>query len=464
MKTILFKYHLIIAVLLSVNSSFGQETVFTFEEFLEIVKKHHPISYQAELKLKKGEAYKLKARGGFDPKLDASFNQKYFDGKNYYSHLNGGLKIPTWFGVTGYLGYENNEGVQLNPENYNPESGLVNGGLSITLGRGLFIDSRRAELKQAEFFLNSSVLEQRIILNDLTYKASQAYLEWQKYYNELDVYDNALKNAKATFLAVKQSFQLGDKPAIDTVEYKIVVQNRELKYEQAKLNFNNKTLMLQVYLWQDGYVPLEIDSTLVPGVIQNDLQVYFPELNLLDSVIENHPEVELYKNKIAVQRIDYRLNKENLKPVLDLKYNILNEPVNDNPITDLSVNNYKWGATLSYPIFTRKERANLKLADIKIKETTADVTIKKAELKYKINASVNSARTSLTQADISRVNVIDYNKLFNSEKVLFGIGESSIFMLNSREKSLIESKIKMIKAAIDQKKSLIKYNYLIFNP
>jgi len=62
------------------------------------------------------------------------------------------------------------------------------------------------------------------------------------------------------------------------------------------------------------------------------------------------------------------LNYTVLKAKLDLKYNALSEPIDGNPLTDYSINNCNWGASFVYPIFVRKARGVMKLADIKLQE------------------------------------------------------------------------------------------------
>ena len=85
---------------MSSNLLYSQDSLkkyLTFTDYLSIVKEHHPVAYQANLKLREGDSYLQKAKSGFDPKLTGTMKQKYFDGKKYYSYLNGGLKVPTWF-------------------------------------------------------------------------------------------------------------------------------------------------------------------------------------------------------------------------------------------------------------------------------------------------------------------------------------------------------------------------------
>ena len=450
-----------ITLILFILPLFGltQGGIFTYEEFVKIVRLHHPIAYQSGLQLEKGKAYLMKAKGGFDPKLDAGIDQKYFKDNMYFSHLNSKLKVPTWFGITAQAGYDNNEGVYLNPEFNSPNNGLFNAGLSITLGKGLFIDERRAELKQAKIYLNSSALEQKIILNRLIFNASVTYWKWKSTYLKLQVYREAIVNAEVRLGGVKQSVVFGDKPAIDTVEAKIILQNRQLNYYQAEFDFNSMRQKMNVYLWQAGFIPLELDSLSIPNLEMT----YDQDLGFFnDSLIENHPEVLLYQNKIEIQKIDNRLQKESLKPTLNLSYDFINEPIENNPFVDANLNNYKWGATFSYPLFIRKERANIRLSEIKLKEIGSNNELKKASIKYKVQAIDGNIKNLANQLKVANETIVNYNQLFISENTLFEIGESSVFMINYRESAYIKSQLKAVEIYEKLLSNTQKFKYQLF--
>ncbi|MEN8956540.1 MAG: TolC family protein [Flavobacteriales bacterium] len=453
------KYILIGLILIPFAIFSQKEDVFTYAEFIDIVKKHHPIAYQSNLQVEKGQAYLLKAKGGFDPKLDAAIDQKYFKDKQYYSHINSKLKVPTWFGITAQAGYETNEGVFLNPEFNSPNNGLFNAGLSITLGKGLFIDERRAELKQGKIYLNSSELEQKVILNRLIYNASLTYWKWKTSYLKLQIYKNAITNAEIRLKGVKGSVTFGDKPAIDTVEAKIILQNRQLNYYQAKFMMDNVRQKLNVYLWQAGFIPLELDSNALPV---NDMD-YEDNLGFFnDSLIDKHPEVLLYQNKIEIQKIENRLQREGLKPTFNLSYDFINEPIGNNPFTDANMNNYKWGATFSYPLFIRKERANVRLSEIMLKETRANTELKKASITYKVRGIDGNIVNLGQQLEIANETIINYERLFTSENTLFGIGESSVFLINYRESALIKSQLKAVEIYEQLLNNTQEYKYQLF--
>ncbi|WP_338039109.1 hypothetical protein [Maribacter litopenaei] len=75
------KYFILVLLFCSCFLVSGQQNdtlVLRFNEYLGYVKKFHPIAKQAELALSTGQANLLKARGGFDPKLDVDYAEKGF--------------------------------------------------------------------------------------------------------------------------------------------------------------------------------------------------------------------------------------------------------------------------------------------------------------------------------------------------------------------------------------------------
>lgn len=459
MKHILIIFAIILGLEVVAQES---STVLRFEEYMEIVKTHHPMSYKAALQSEKGQATVLKARGGFDPKLSGSVNQKYFDDKTYYSYIHGGLKVPTWFGITLQSGYESNEGEYLNRSSTLPEEGLWYAGASIQLGDGLIFDERRAELKQAKIYRESSQLEGQLMLNELYFEAARAYWDWFKAYHKYEVYVGAVENADIRKRGVVSSAFLGDKPFIDTLEAGIQLQNRQIGLQQSLLDLKNKTALLEVYLWQDGFVPLELDSLTIPEPMEQvNVSLVEPTVyTLRDSMLLNHPKLILYQNKRDMKAVDLKVKKQGLLPDLELKYNALSQPIGGDPLAQYSINNYNWGASISYPILTRKERGAIRLSKLEVREIELEQQDQLATIRYKIQAALNNWNTSVDQIRLYQSVTEDYERLLEGEQKLFSIGESSLFMINSREKALINAQLKLIEFKRDNKvaKHLLDYN------
>lgn len=434
-----------------------------FNEFMRLVKKNHPIAKQAELQLELGEAYLQKSRGMFDPQVFSEISQKYFDDKQYYNLNNSGLKIPTWYGLEFGGGYERNEGVFLNPQNNVPNAGLWYAGASLNIGQGLFIDERRAELNKAKIFVKSTQAERQIIYNELLYNAGNTYWEWFNAFHTLKIYEEALSLAEERFEAVKQNAKFGDVPLIDTVEASIQVQNRMLNYQQADLNYKNTTALLSVYLWDEGIIPLEIDENTIPLTLEmvEPLTVSGNLMAQLDSISLTHPELAQYEFRLQQLQLDRRLKQEMIKPKLNLRYNAITAPVGNDAFVDYNTNNYNWGLEFSIPLFLRKERGDLKIAQLIINETKLDFDNKKAAINYKAIAAMNELGTSFNQANLYAKTVKDYLQLLNGEKQKFDAGETSLFMVNARELGYINTQLKYIELIAKNQKARLTTDFAL---
>ena len=291
-------------------SLFGQNapTEFSFNEFLGYVKKYHPLVKQADLKLNEAQANLMQARGAFDPKIEVDFSEKQFKHSEYYSILNSSFKIPTWYGIELKAGFDNAEGIYVNPENTLPNSGLTSLGISVPLGQGLFINQRMADIRKAKIAQNLNVAERNLQAVEVIYEASVSYVNWKRSFDEVKLYENYLENALIRYNGVSKLIEEGDKPAIDSVEAGIAVKTRKLNLEEAKLKFTKAKLELSNYLWLENNIPLELNDGLQPEdllskSIKETLQIN--ELGTID--LDNHPKIKALDAKIAMLKVDRKL-------------------------------------------------------------------------------------------------------------------------------------------------------------
>lgn len=447
-------------IILNVGFLSAQKT-FSDILFYQLVVKNHPLSKQANLELEYGRVSVLKAKGGFDPKVYNSLNQKYYNSTQYYSLLDAGLKVPTWYGLELKTGFENNQGTYIDDQEKSPQGGLWYGGASLTLGQGLFIDQRRAELAKSKIFQQSTVFERQLQLNELIYEAGYAYWNWFLVHNSREVLSEALDLARVRLQAVKQSAEYGDRPFIDSVEAKIQVQNRESMLRSFEAEQQNAINKLATYLWEENLVPLELDSLTRPVSLDSISIKALLTLSetIIDSTLNNHPYLQITNFKIKSLEVDQRLKKEQLKPTLNLNYNFLNEPVNYNPFNQFSVNNYKWGFNFEMPVFLRKERADFQLSNIKLQDEKLNFENNKAYLLAKIQNANIDLKNSIVQLEIYRNTVSDSKRLLDAEKTMFEGGESSLFLINARETAYIQSKLKYIEALTKNQQAYLSLQF-----
>ena len=459
------KYLVIIFCLLVACGGYSQDSasILTFGEYIEIVEKNHPVMYQVALRSDMIKSTRKMARGGFDPKLEADWNNKSFDDKNYYSIASGALKVPTWYGIDVKAGYDRNEGQFLNESDLLPTRGLWNAGISVPLGKGLIIDARRAALQRADIYDSATQQEQLIIANEVLFNASMAYLQWQTYQQYLVIASEGVDLANQRLDGTRSSFINGDKPAIDTLESFISLQSREMDQMKASQDLLNAKLRVENFLWVEGVVPLEVNDNVLPEPIDIKLLQYqFDSISLLqDQRLITHPELLLYDCKIANIDIDQKLAKEEVKPDIRVNYNPLLAVANDGLFDNFNANDYKLGASISYPILQRKQRGKIELNKLKLQETEFDKSLKSQDLKIKLDTYINNMVQSSQQYDLQTLTLNNYSRMLIAENRKLQEGESSIFLVNSRESKYLESRYKQID--VGRKLIFNKLTYLFYS-
>jgi len=413
----------------------------TYNEFLGFVKKYHPLVKSANLEINQAQANLMMARGGFDPKIEVDFEQKKFKDNQYYSILNSSFKIPTWYGVEIKAGFDNNEGIYLNPENTVPNQGLTSLGISVPLGQGLFINQRMADLRKAKIQVKLSQAERNLMAVAVLYDASVAYFNWKRNYNEVTLYQTYLNNANIRYQGIAKSIEQGDKPAIDSVEAGIIVRNRKLSLEESQLKLAKAKLELANFLWLENNVPLELQDDIVPEenlvlTIKETLRTN--DLMLDNPSLENHPKINALEQKIEMLEVDRKLKANMLLPRIDLGYSYLSEP---RYFDNYRFQDYKVGLNFYFPLFLRKERGSLQLAKFKLQDVKFDLDLERVSLKNKIKAQQTEISSLEKQKQLIDNLVVDYNTMLSSEERLFTFGESSIFLINTRENNLVSAQL-----------------------
>jgi outer membrane protein TolC len=444
----------IISFLWLASGTFAQDTlkVLTLDIFLQHVREHHPVALVAGNEVEQAERVIQLSKGSFDPVLFSDIDQKYYDGKTYYSTISSGIKIPTRLGFNLKASGDWNRGDYLNPQNRVPADGLSYLGVEIPVGRGLLTDERRTQLKRAGVAWQQSQVERQLTLNELLFEAGEQFIFWQEQEAQLLLAEEGFELSRIRLEQVRVNAMVGERPAIDTVEASAQYYNRLIDLEQRRLNTQNARLRIEQYLWDQGMIPLQLEASVQP----EKLTVNAP-VSLLQP-IDNHPAIQWYDLKTADLQLERKLKIEMLKPQLNLNYNLLQTPENLMG-GQLSFSDYKWGATFYVPLLLRKERASLAITRLKLSSVQWDLQQKQRELQIKQLQVRNEWNTHVTQAESSRIAASRYQQLAAAERSLFELGESSLFLINAREMSYLSAQSKYLEYVAKTRKSALKESY-----
>ena len=431
--------------------------LFGLEEFYDLIIKNHPTVKQANLLSEVARQEIRLARGSFDPKLEAQFDKKRYNGQQYYDIFNGALKFPTFFPVDPSIGIDNNSGKYLNPERYiGAEYNYyqIYAGISVPLGKGLMTDERRAALRQAELFKDIAEADQVKTINKLLLDAAKIYWDWYYAYYKYRLLNRTVRIAEEIFERTKANYTFGEASVVDTVQARISMQQTTIEQQQASLDFENSSLSLSNMLWDSLSNPLNIDSRWIP-YLMNDTWTITPEnlKTLADQARLHHPDLRKIETKVNQLETEKKLAIENLKPQLNVNYYAINQPLT--PVGEFSSaldNNYKFGIDFSFPIFLRKERSKLALTKLKLTNTEWERTLTERQIINKLAATYNQLNYLRTIVAAQAQMVGSYERMLEAELMNLEQGESDLFKINVQLEKLIEAKSKWIKLLAENEK------------
>ncbi|RED99536.1 TolC family protein [Marinoscillum furvescens] len=456
-----------ILFLLIVNVATAQtDTVYlALEEVLEMARSNHPLLAQARLQSDLADAQLRTARGTLDPKIESSYQLKNFKDKTYYDKFYNALKIPVWFPIDPKVEVYRNEGSYLNPESYvssATDHWQVTAGVSLPVGKGLFIDERRMLIKQAKIYGSLAEAEQIKLANKALFTIIKSYWDWYLASEKLKLAISAQELAADIYDRVLTDYEYGEAAVVDTVQALITFQTRQADYTKAQLDWNQTRLALSIHLWGAEGIPLELSELAFPvpnqtfGVVPSDTSVQ----RLVSWATENHPEVIKLAGKSRQLDVEQSWNKESLKPEINLSYSLIDAPFSQDGIsTPKWDENYKLGMDFSFPLLLRKERGKLQKTRVYKEQVELDLQLTRKAVENQILAEYNELLTLQTLRTQYQLMSQNYQRLYQAEIINLENGESDLFKLNIQQNKLLEANIKYLEAYVKFEKQKVQLPY-----
>ncbi|WP_312191745.1 TolC family protein [Sphingobacterium sp.] len=439
---------------------------FTVNDLEELLMANHPIVKQVSLLSESAKAQVAQALGKFDPAIYSSFKNKHFGNTDYYNEWNNELKIPLWLaGADLKIAYDRNVGEYTNPQSRTNNAGLSAVGLSIPLGQGLIIDNRRNTLRQAKAMINYLEGEKIKQINTIWFQALSDYWNWYFAYRQYQLLLEGVKLADQRFNAISEQTLLGDKPAIDSIEASVILKERRMELSKYEAELKNARIVVSNHLWNDQQSPVELPEHVVPDRIDDNLDLPDSKviMALLDSARNSHPELIKLSSKNQQLVFEESYRKEMLKPKFNISGTLIASRRGFNefilPQYDFNWHNYKLGFEFAFPLFVRAERGKLREVRIKQDQMRFEQLVTERNIHNDVVKKYNDLNAYSEQIKLQSVNLSNQELLLKGELNKFELGESTLFVVNSRENKLIEMQIKQEKLLTDYRKALAELYY-----
>jgi outer membrane protein TolC len=430
----------------------GGARPYPFEEFARVVRANHPVARQARLAADQADAEVRVARGAFDPTVTASWDQKTFGSTRYYDYVSAALKIPTPLGADIKVAYDRTRGRYFTPDRRTPNAGLLTAGISLPLGQRLLTDERRNALAVARALRDVADGDRAAAVNRLLLDAAKDYARWFETTRRIEVSREGVSLAEFRLRAVRARVVNGDAAAIDTVEALVELQRRQVQQAEAEQGAFAAELTVTAYVWDARGQPAPLPTDVAPvadgptGFTLDGADVP----SLVARAERRHPNVIRAQGRVEQAAAQRRFVAQQLIPFAEAELGSLADAGAGGTAPPFETEgDYKAGLTARVPLLFMKERGRLDAASARLDQQSAERQRVRRDVGNAVRIAANDLATTERLLDIQRVTVTQAELLRAGEQRKFENGESTLFLVNARERLVLDERLKL--AALEAK-------------
>ena len=448
MANLKMRYILISAVLLLPISAASEEV--TTQKIITSITENHPklLALDAnEQQIKQGIQA---AEGAFDIRLQQNTKLKisgFYDG-NYLSQS---LVKPLRF-MGGRLTsqYRISDGTFADYDGgYETRSGgEASVGIALSLLRDRDIDSRRVAVSNAKLAVEGWSSQEKLSVNKLLYDGLSRYLDWYETNLRLKVIAELYETTKIREQAIKSRIDKGLLAAIALTEFNSILLSRLTAFQDAKQRFIISQQGLSFYYRdQNGD---QIDTQKLahsPDDILWPFSLSEEKIADIQQALMSHPSMNILYFLVEQAKNDYQLSENLLLPQLDVEARVSRDlGAGDR---SLGMMDSEIGLMFSMPLGQQTAKAQKVIAQQKIQELGYELQIVRDLLQQDFNQSLLALNNAKQIAENQRQQSQIASELVVQERKRFALGVSDLFLLNARETTLIQAKLKAIESEVE---------------
>jgi len=439
-----------LAVQGGVTSAPDSTPPLTFEEFYRVVATHHPVVQQARLLEEVADGEVRQARGAFDPTVSAGWDRKTLGGTRYFDYLDASIRIPTPLGADIKIGYERTDGRYLNPERRTPSGGLLSAGISIPIGQRLITDERRNALAQARSLRDYAQGERAAQVNKFLLSAARQYGAWYEAHRRRLLTEEAVALADFRLRAVRSRWLQGDAAAIDTIEARLELQRRTVQQLEASVDYRNASIVIEGLLWDREGRPVSLVSGAVPS--SDGLEPRSVDSTRIAAwralAEQRHPSVRKAVAKVRQLESEQLLVlQQRWIPAAELTYAPVGEWTGGADALQDAIGtstDAKIGGSLKLPLLALKERGKYAAVQGKVDQQRLELALARRDVGIAVDVAANDLAALDSLLQLQRLAVLQSRLLRDGEQRKFENGESTLFLVNTRERAVIDEEMKRI--------------------
>lgn len=339
------------------------------------------------------------------------------------------------------------------------------GGL-FSLLRNNRIDQRRFGVEDARLASGQASLDVLLVQLNVQHEALKAYWRWVAAGNEIRVYEELLEIAEARAIGLERQVRLGATPRIALTENEQNVIRRRTLLAEAQRNFETSSNSLSFYLRDSNGRMIVPSRAQLPDQEQIDS---LPDMQSLiamrrSDILQNRPELQTFR--LAIERAENKveLRRNDLQPQLDLNVELSRDfgPIGAGgpgfDSTDTTV-----GVTFTVPLQRRQARGRLQRAEAELREIELRERRIADQIEVELDNILTNLNAALRLAGLAEDEVEQASAMVEAERRRFSLGAGDFFLVNLREESAADARIRKIRADLNGRLAAASYNAATMN-
>jgi len=450
---------------LGCGAAAAQETATPLgpQEVLSASLKHYPKILEAMSRRRGAAGSVIEAEGAFDLVYEADGFSRvtgFYDG----TAIRGGFKQPfREFGGSVYGGYAISRGdfPIYEDVNFTSLGGKLKAGVVFSLLRDRLIDKRRFGVTDARLAARAADFELLATQVGIQQRALVTYWRWVTAGQRLAVYEELLRNAAARESAFARQVQRGARAEIFLTENRQNIIRRMSLVTAARRDFQSLGNDLALYYRDENGRPIVPDARrLPPSPTPESLNALAVTRAIsVPAAIERRPELQALRN--GIERLQQRIAlKENeLKPRLDLSFEVnsgIGAEGQGGPSRDTT--DTIIGFTFSVPLQQRRAKGSLARTKAELDATRYERQSLEEQLEIELENILLDLSFAQALAQLAAEEVGQAVILRDAEQRRFESGASDFFLVNVREETAADARVRFYTAALETRIARANYD------
>jgi outer membrane protein TolC len=234
----------------------------------------------------------------------------------------------------------------------------------------------------------------------------------------------------------------GEAAPLDTVEALLEVVRREVQLTEASQSRLASRLMVESYLWDARGLPDSLPTNAIPVArIEHPAGTDTAAVGaIVTASLRTHPDLRRVDARIDQATALRRLASQQRMPYLATEISALGDGggIDVTPGDDGKV-----GLTFRSPLLYLRERGRENAAALRVEQGMIDEERLIRDITVLVRTAAGEVEAVVRSVGLQRTVIAQASALVRGEQLRFDAGESTLFLVNARERALLEEEVRL---------------------